>query len=705
MRLWPYRLNSRNQSIAALISTKSTGVAKPDFFTSDNVWEKYKELKPKISEKATAFLAAISNANVKVLAELDMNPKTGEGDWPAIQKNPPEEISILKVKFQGHEEAASDGIYMVVLPHPIPVGDRMGDVASGMFVRNEDVGLIKAWNSPITGSLISPASSKLRKRAVVLGNPGISKSWHLWKYLVMAANTKVWDQFAKGEAFPNQPKVIAFVFGGEPITVDVYFLETNVVHRFDSIDVLAVLNELAKDGRVRMLYEPASSLDSVPHNNLLHYNIPCTAALSPRTVRYKEFLKQPAQLPPHIMSCHTMPELVAVVQFFAHLSGVESQDMAASLARLNKRVEVVGPFLRILLLDDASFTTYEKETRGITSALTLHQLNRALKSIETDGDEAFSKISHRIARYVTLKASDGDFFTKELRPASSLVTQRLHDELGRLTTEDLRDMVLSYETGTGNTTSNPKALETLLQRYMCSEEGLCWQYGHSKLTFEATGDKPKERSETAHGMNCQKTKTISYASPKSSNMEKDILYQPRDDSYPFVDMIWVEEDASEQDSSEDMAMADTAPSEEDEKVNRESASGEGGEDVGKNTRPIFAAQCSVSGTHAKTLHVYQKLRKELEMPQEQLLIVCMATIPKCVESYLTGPVSTYFAATTKRKANGDVSFEVPKNVEFRVLLPGKELKNEAPQEAAYKAVLNNVYTQPTRQAPTRAPAR
>jgi hypothetical protein len=56
-----------------LISTQSAGVtvARPDFFTSDKAWEKYKELKPEILEKATVFLAVISNANVKVLEGME----------------------------------------------------------------------------------------------------------------------------------------------------------------------------------------------------------------------------------------------------------------------------------------------------------------------------------------------------------------------------------------------------------------------------------------------------------------------------------------------------------------------------------------------------------------------------------------------------------------------------------------------------------
>jgi hypothetical protein len=364
------------------------------------------------------------------------------------------------------------------------------------------------------------------------------------------------------------------------------------------------------------------------------------------------------------MSCPTRPELVAIVKMFGTKSNDDAAAQRKSLLKLDERLKSAGPFLRVLLNDDDSFESYEQETKSALGSLSIGDLNVALRTIESDEIDGVPPRSHRVARYVTPKARDGDYITKELRPASDIVTLRIRDLLQRSTVDDLRNMVLSYETETANTESNPKALETLLQKYICSVAGLRWNYGHSRLTLEKTGN--DTISKKAHEISCQKT-CVSWESPVSSTMEKNTLYQPRDGSYPFVDLLWVEKD----DSAEEM-------------------------------RSILAAQCSVSPTHAKFLHVYRKLRERLRMPEDQWLIVYMATIPRCVESYLTGPTSTYFEGTTKRNTHGDLLFTFPKNIEFRVFLPDTEMKNIAPSEADYKTVLDSLYSEPGRQPPARS---
>jgi hypothetical protein len=182
-----------------------------------------------------------------------------------------------------------------------------------------------------------------------------------------------------------------------------------------------VLNELAAEGKVRMLYEPASNLNPIPQNNSTHHNIPCTASLSPHTTRYKEFLKQPYQLAPHVMSCPTTPELVAIVKFFGILSNKDAAAQRNSLLKLDERLKSAGPFLRVLLMDDDSFEIYEQETK---SAVSIVDLNLALRTIESDEIDGVPPQSHRVARYVTPKARDGDYITKELRPASDIVSRR-----------------------------------------------------------------------------------------------------------------------------------------------------------------------------------------------------------------------------------------------------------------------------------------
>jgi hypothetical protein len=76
-----------------------------------------------------------------------------------------------------------------------------------------------------------------------------------------------------------------------------------------------------------------------------------------------------------------------------------------------------GPFLRVVWIDDDSFEIDEKDTKSA--------FNLALRQIErSDEIDGVPPQSHRVARYVTPKARDGDYITKELRPASDSATRR-----------------------------------------------------------------------------------------------------------------------------------------------------------------------------------------------------------------------------------------------------------------------------------------
>eukprot|EP00541_Cyclophora_tenuis_P018799 CAMPEP_0116550742 /NCGR_PEP_ID=MMETSP0397-20121206/5589_1 /TAXON_ID=216820 /ORGANISM="Cyclophora tenuis, Strain ECT3854" /LENGTH=111 /DNA_ID=CAMNT_0004075593 /DNA_START=279 /DNA_END=614 /DNA_ORIENTATION=+ len=93
------------------------------------------------------------------------------------------------------------------------------------------------------------------------------------------------------------------------------------------------------------------------------------------------------------------------------------------------------------------------------------------------------------------------------------------------------------------------------------------------------------------------------------------------------------------------------------------------------------------------------LRKSLGMPDHQVLVVYIATLPRCVESYLVGRTSVFFSSTTKRSRSGVEDFSFPGNLQFRVLLPHVEMKNEQPNIALYQQALNQVDTPPTRRSP------
>eukprot|EP00542_Grammatophora_oceanica_P022108 CAMPEP_0194035608 /NCGR_PEP_ID=MMETSP0009_2-20130614/8019_1 /TAXON_ID=210454 /ORGANISM="Grammatophora oceanica, Strain CCMP 410" /LENGTH=303 /DNA_ID=CAMNT_0038677025 /DNA_START=138 /DNA_END=1049 /DNA_ORIENTATION=+ len=298
--------------------------------------------------------------------------------------------------------------------------------------------------------------------------------------------------------------------------------------------------------------------------------------------------------------------------------------------------------------------------------MTLEQAHSALRTIESSGMSVTPNPSHKYARYTTPKSSEGNFILTVLVPASESAHRRIQDQLSSLTEERLQSMLLHYETGTDDTESNPLALETLLKCYITSNAGLQWSWAHSQLTFPKTYPpaKSKEQSLLTQSVDAMKNDVDRQSSPVASEMKVDVLYYPSDPGYPFVDLLWVNEEAS----------------------------------LGNPYPAVSSCQCSISDGHPKTLAVYEKLRARLKMPAEQLLIVYMATIPKSVASYVTGPVSTFFKGTTKRNRSGSM-FEFPQNVEFRILLPHETMKNARNESNRYVEVLDQIYSMSSRSMP------
>ena len=645
------------------------GVDKPRFFQEreDASWHDYIKEGPKKDEGWSEFLRSISEASVETSV---VDPTLW--DWPSLDDSS-DKIRIFAANIRAGGDSMGEGIHFAKLPIKIPLDV---EANNGLFIRNEDIGLIKACSKVYkwTGTPLL--------RSVVLGNPGISKSWHLWKYVVMAANTEVWKAVVSTDDgdFPFQPRVIVFVFGNSSHnpTAKVFFLEDKVVHSFKDMTVASVLNNVADGINVRMLYEPGGSYEVVPHSLINHSKIPCIAALSPLPIRYKEYLKALDLRHPQIMQCPSEEELEAIVRFFVWLGGGGKAELEPRLQEFQARLLEVGPFLRVLIAPKQTYVQYVKDAKDAVKGLSLDKLSQVMRYSIEHTEKTFKKTTHRCARYVTPNAAEGDFVTHYLVPSSTFVLSRLRDELDRMTVENLRIMAMRYQNEVDGDTDNPRALESLTAKYILSSNGLQWQYAvcWSSFTAESGMDTVAVKAESMKCLPvmCKKTEISPKPAPKASEMNPHVLYRPDDSGYPFVDMLWVDEQVD-------------AKAYNDEET---------------DLPAISSVQCSVSPKHAKDLSVYNKLRKSLGMPDRQLLIVYMATIPRSVDGYLLGPVSNFFKCPKKRKAVGsDVGVQVPSNVQFRVLLPEQNMINKTAAACNYEHLLDKIYAEPTCPMPPR----
>lgn len=94
------------------------------------------------------------------------------------------------------------------------------------------------------------------------------------------------------------------------------------------------------------------------------------------------------------------------------------------------------------------------------------------------------------------------------------------------------------------------------------------------------------------------------------NMQPFILYRPRSPSFPLVDMLWVEED-----------------------------------EHGKKEH--FCIQITFSQSHAKKMHVYEKLRSKLNLQPEEKLNIYFVTDPRYVQAYAKRDKKSFISDLTE----------------------------------------------------------
>eukprot|EP00512_Aurantiochytrium_limacinum_P005521 CAMPEP_0171517502 /NCGR_PEP_ID=MMETSP0959-20130129/4727_1 /TAXON_ID=87120 /ORGANISM="Aurantiochytrium limacinum, Strain ATCCMYA-1381" /LENGTH=134 /DNA_ID=CAMNT_0012056529 /DNA_START=1346 /DNA_END=1750 /DNA_ORIENTATION=+ len=125
-----------------------------------------------------------------------------------------DKIGVTKVAWKSEEEFAVDSsMYVVTLPRSLP-GMVNRPASNILFFRNEDIGLMKTWWK--------------YENSVVIGDPGISKSWHLWKYVVVVFNPEVWCVLGEDLTVLPQPKTIMFWRNGPAVSVGAFFLSLEV---------------------------------------------------------------------------------------------------------------------------------------------------------------------------------------------------------------------------------------------------------------------------------------------------------------------------------------------------------------------------------------------------------------------------------------------------------------------------------------------
>ena len=139
-----------------------------------------------------------------------------------------------------------------------------------------------------------------QRRAVLIGNPGVSKSWFQW-YVIYRLVNQVQDQADVKDEFNEPIKVIARQVGSDYFAL--YLPKQDTVLWSDRVSALRYILHSLDPGTSLYLFEPDSSKIEPIYTGL---KVQTIATCSPDTVQYKEFCKNGAQK--YYMPCWTLAE-------------------------------------------------------------------------------------------------------------------------------------------------------------------------------------------------------------------------------------------------------------------------------------------------------------------------------------------------------------------------------------------------------------
>ena len=234
--------------------------------------------------------------------------------------------------------------------------EKMGDLHAGAFnsmcivrlpqVVPEQRALCSdtLWVTGHDLSVFAVIRNRLRK-AILLGNPGIGKSWWQWQYLLYSMRPDVYrtlvDLFALHDAF---------TFKGDSPSVIIRFraeAKSSCTQYYISIVSAQSLHD---HERTVVLYEPGFKRDvSVSFEELVKMSM--VATVSPDERRYKEFKKNggvKVYLP-----CPSKGEILAIDDYIRKIeAGDGKETFRVSANDVLSRIDELGPFPRYVLTQD-----------------------------------------------------------------------------------------------------------------------------------------------------------------------------------------------------------------------------------------------------------------------------------------------------------------------------------------------------------------
>jgi len=410
-----------------------------------------------------------------------------------------------------------DTLDVIKLPLPIPLpAEEYPTAPQFLFIRPDEYALFKCFTQ--------------RKWCILTGNPGISKSWFQWKFILFCYRLDLFDRFSpvleerpveRLKTEPFIPKLIVRTMAGCRSLF--FFVGRNdqvllVHHTPQKLDLIT-------DANSTILWEPASSSTPVYYEGVEAHII---VTVSPDKDRIHEFKKRAKMF---YMPCPGELQIRLMGQVYRRFA--TELENCPSDAEIHERVMNFGPFIRTALCWDSDELKEFIDERAIEINDLVTDPAKLRSRIQVMQPATGKSLSHRSAIFVIHRNSTAPFlgYTVCDYDFSCVNVLRLTQvAIAQMRIDVVKTHLIAINRGEiGLSERLHIFLERILELYTL-DKGIKWD--HRRMQLEGNNRQTKWTPFKLSFKKVERTKTF------FQNMEPGVLYYPDDTTFPLVDLYY-----------------------------------------------------------------------------------------------------------------------------------------------------------------------
>jgi hypothetical protein len=592
----------------------------------DMRWMRYVRLEPDTSKLFEEFVELLLRAELCVKnTKLELN---GSLNPPLpLQEKASSLIEIFHIDLKEYREhlaekddlhvGAFDSMHIVRLPVGIPEQFELG--SNTLWVTGDDLAVLKVIRS--------------LPRTILLGNPGIGKSWLQWQYLLYSLRPDVYTTLCDDHKFPTNsnkdpgaPPSVIIRYEASAKEATVFFLSESkiCVHSIRSMAYPHTLCKLLDAPDTSFLFEPGEDTASpVPYLGLVKLSI--IATVSPDQRRYKEFQKHGGirvYLP-----CPSKAEILVFAACVRPLVS-EGEKKCFEAKKIIYRIDKFGPFPRyVLAYSDSARRGFDEnrnfavdDLRNNNAAL---QRLAALDTIEIQSNDISAPVSHWFLCYHADRKhqypySDASKYLVVSSQSTLNLVREMRDHVELQT--KIRALKALHNRGRfGDFALEREWLEDVFACHAASKTGLKW---HGLVVSRQGPNVPKKTEIQIKFQQIEKKTLV-----KVNEMEDETLYYRINSRFPFFDGVW------------------------------------------KSGGRLFAFQATTSKTHPKPVETFEKALEKIGIDELQMdITIYYVVMPRCFEYWHDKniPPSFYWKKVNETRETID---SYSKHIKFALLCP------------------------------------